>query len=147
MSKEKSKLLFYGHNCFLIDFESTFLAIDPWLSKKGAFFGSWFQYPKNHHLQDSFIELTKNKKGFIYITHEHEDHFDIDTLSKIDKSTTLLIPRYNDKFLFNKLVELDFNPVELNDSQSYKINNSLSVQIFVSDIGINHDSAILVLTN
>jgi UDP-MurNAc hydroxylase len=147
MNKEKTKLTFYGHNCFVINTGDTFLAIDPWLSEKGAFFGSWFQWPQNHHLQDNIVELTKRKRGCIFITHEHEDHFDVDTLRKINKNTKLLIPDFQDKFLLNKLIGLGFDPIELTDSRLYELTNELSVKIFISDIGINHDSAILVTTD
>jgi UDP-MurNAc hydroxylase len=77
---------FLGHNCFLFQSQQSILVTDPWFSDKGAFFGSWYQYPKNHHLVNEFIQLTNgNKKVFIYLSHEHQDHFDLETLNKLNK--------------------------------------------------------------
>ena len=147
MNHKKYVFSFYGHNCFVIESEDVFLAIDPWLDKAGAFFGSWFQYPKNHHLQEKFINLTKRKRGFIFLTHEHEDHFDLNTLSAVDKNVKVLIPSYNDKFMVNKLAQFDFEVLELTDSEKFKIDDLFFVSPFISDIGVNHDSALLIETS
>jgi len=144
---KKTSLKFLGHNCFLIENENEFLVIDPWLSKKGASFGNWFQYPKNWHLQEYVINLTNTKKGFIYYTHEHQDHFDIDTLLKFNKSVQVLIPSFNDKYLKNKIEELGFNVWEIAEDVKKNLSNRISVNVYISDTGIDHDSAILVKTS
>ena len=78
--------------------DGTILITDPWFSKSGAFFGSWFQYPKNHHLQDKINEMINNyENSFIFISHEHQDHYDKSFLYGINKNTTILIPSYRDK--------------------------------------------------
>ncbi len=46
--------------------------VDPWFSKTGAFFRSWFQFPENHPLLDEAL----HDVGDILISHNHEDHFD-----------------------------------------------------------------------
>ena len=147
MEEKKCSLTFYGHNCYIVESVNIFLAIDPWLDKSGAFFGSWFQYPKNHHLQEKFLELTNRKQGFVFLTHEHEDHFDLNTLKWMKKNTKIIIPNYKDKFMFNKLKAINFSPIELNDSQILELGDSIEIKIFISDVGINHDSALLVETN
>ena len=53
------KVKFFGHNCFFLQGKTQSILIDPWLTDKGAFFGSWFQYPKNHNLQDDILNLIK----------------------------------------------------------------------------------------
>ena len=58
MTKHKSdKLHFYGHNCFLTETSSSVLITDPWFSNKGAFFGSWFQYPDNSNFKEDLLVL------------------------------------------------------------------------------------------
>lgn len=146
MKKSKYKISFYGHNCFLIESDDSFLLIDPWLTDAGAFLGSWFQYPENHKFQNFAVELTSRKKGFVYLTHEHEDHFDSDTLCKFSNQTTVIIPDFRDKFLRAKIQQLGLSIVELKDSEKFKITEDFIVQPFVSDVGINHDSAVLVIT-
>lgn len=143
----ESKLFFWGHNCFLIDNDDHFLVTDPWLSDKGAFSGSWFQYPKNHHLQDELLKLSRKKKGYIFITHEHQDHFDLETLLKVDKSTQIIIPAFKEKFLLNSLKELGFECIELRDMKNFSIDNFLDLKLMISDVGVDHDSAILIETD
>jgi UDP-MurNAc hydroxylase len=135
---------FLGHNCFLLETETEFFTIDPWLSDRGAFYGSWFQYPKNHQYQSVLERLSSQKKGWAYITHEHQDHFDIDTLSKLDRRMMLVIPSLADKFLLNKTRELKFPSLELKDSTEVELSDWLKVTSFISDVGINHDSALLI---
>ena len=54
---ENHKLKYWGHNCFSVESKSSLLLIDPWFSDKGAFFSSWFQYPK----------IIFKRKGFKFI--------------------------------------------------------------------------------
>lgn len=140
------KLFFYGHNCFLIETSNNFLVIDPWLSDRGAFYGSWFQYPKNHHLQDRLVELSKNKQGFVYLTHEHQDHFDVDTISKMSPATKFIIPNFQDKFLYNYLLNNKYDVSELDPDVPLEISNEITIKILITDIGVDHDSAIFIET-
>ena len=142
----QSNLYFWGHNCFHIDHASTFLVTDPWLTPKGAFCGSWFQYPKNHQQQSELIKLSQDKQGWIFVTHEHQDHFDLDTLSKLDKKTKVIIPCFQDKFLFSQIQKLGLECVEVEDGKKFKLANDLFIKLLISDIGVDHDSAILIYT-
>jgi UDP-MurNAc hydroxylase len=142
----QTQLRFLGHNCFLIYNDETFLLIDPWLSNKGAFFGSWFQYPKNHHLRDEIIELSKTKNGYVYFTHEHQDHFDLETLRLLSSDTTVIIPAYKDRFLSETIQENGFSCIELPENSFVSIGTQISINIFISEVGINRDSAIFVAT-
>ena len=54
----KNKNIYYwGHNCFSITQKDSILLINPWFSDSGAFFGSWYQYPKNHHLKSKVLRI------------------------------------------------------------------------------------------
>ena len=144
---KQTELKFFGHNCYLIDNDETFLLTDPWLSSKGAFFGSWFQYPKNHHLRDQLIYLSARKSGYVFFTHEHQDHFDLETLSLLDKKTTVIIPTYKDRFLYKTIKENGFDCLEISEGSELPLGTKISIKVFISDIGINSDCAILVKTN
>src|SRR5688572_30207174 len=86
---------FFGHNCFIVGNETAQIVIDPWLTENGAFYGSWFQWPVNHALVPVLIEKIARKRTYIYISHEHQDHFDIDTLKNLQKHCPdVLIPNY-----------------------------------------------------
>ena len=139
---------YWGHNCFSIETKSTALLIDPWFSKKGAFYGSWFQYPKNHIFQEDVLALlSKKNKSFIFISHEHEDHFDEDFLKLISKNTSIIIPDYEDKDFKNKISNYSSNIIEAKDDKELLLSSEIKILLKISDFGVNHDSAIFVKTN
>ena len=101
-------LTFLGHAGFMYETENEILLMDPWMSTTGAFDSSWYQFPSNHLLGDDVRKLieTTDKKVYIYISHEHQDHFDLDFLSKIPKYTKIIIPSYKDKTFRNEIKDL-----------------------------------------
>ena len=75
-------ITYLGHAGFCVETQASVIIMDPWLSAHGAFDASWFQYPKNHHMA-SFVQnilATSTKDKYLYISHEHRDHFDLDFL-------------------------------------------------------------------
>lgn len=146
-NKIEKNLRFWGHNCFSVTSENTLLITDPWFSNSGAFFGSWFQYPKNHHLSDKILEaIDKNDDIYIFITHEHQDHYDREFLSKVNKNTKVLIPNYADKSFRQDCESLDLKVIEIKDGEKFHLNKNFWITPYISHIGINHDSAILIVT-
>lgn len=120
--------------------------MDPWFSPLGAFHSGWFQWPPN---QEYFITLIKNlkkseKKTYVYISHEHEDHFCEYTIKKLLdlKNIHFIIPSFEDKS-FEKYFRKIKNIIILNDEETF-YGEDFYVKIYVDDQGINHDSAILV---
>ena len=98
------KVTFFGHNCYVLQGENVVVLTDPWLSKKGAFFGSWFQWPINHHCMSNLLnDIQKNKKNFLYISHEHQDHFDKKTLKELRSELEIRLKDEVDKRLNNKI--------------------------------------------
>lgn len=136
---------FYGHNCFIVGNDKFQIVTDPWLTGNGAFYGSWYQWPINHHLLPDLIGKISRKKTYIYVSHEHQDHFDIETLRKLRPHCgTVLIPKYYDRFLHDTLEGIGYNVVELADSEEMLIGAGLSVRLLIVDTGVNHDSAALI---
>ena len=139
---------FYGHNCFVLSSKKTCLIIDPWFSNEGAFFGSWFQWPLNHQLLKTLIKEIEGKKVFLYISHEHQDHFDIKTLKKIKPLIyKSIIPSYFDKYLKNQVEKIGYPVIELKDSEMYFFTSNDFIQLFTIDTGVNHDSMALIKIN
>jgi UDP-MurNAc hydroxylase len=137
------KVTFFGHNCYVLQGKNEVVITDPWLTNKGAFFGSWFQWPINHHFKEKLFELldTKSKK-ILYISHEHQDHFDKETLNEIQPLVDLcIIPDYEDKFLRNELLTMGYKIKELRDQTKYFLNQTDYIELMIVDTGVNHDSA------
>ena len=139
-----AELTFWGHNCFLVETETEALLMDPWLNDTGAFFGSWHQWPPNGHLRGEVLERCAGKALAIFLTHEHQDHFDQSTLSLFaaHPDCTVYIPAYKDKFLLEALGRMGLSAVELAEGES--AGKGIRLRVFIDDSGINHDSAIFV---
>ena len=137
------KIIYFGHNCFLLEGKHVSVLMDPWLSDQGAFFGSWFQWPVNHELIFPLIErLKSNENTILYISHEHQDHFDIATLRKIKPYIkNCMLPRYEDVFLRDKMLEIGFSVVELDDQKRERLSDDDFMELIIVDTGVNHDSA------
>ena len=137
---------FYGHNCFFLKGKSANILTDPWLSNCGAFFGSWFQWPSNHHYMTNLLnEIQQDKKNFLFISHEHQDHFDKKTLNKIKPFIeACIIPKYYDSFLKNQITKLGYKVIELNDHEKYFISEKDFIELMIVDTGVNHDSAAVI---
>src|SRR6188768_1998647 len=109
-------ITFLGHAGFIVETPTTIIIADPWLNKTGAFEGGWFQFPRNHHLdqlvKDKLSETGKQK--FIYISHEHKDHFDRPFLNTlVDYSFSFVIPRYRRDHFYKEVKELYPQPILL----------------------------------
>jgi UDP-MurNAc hydroxylase len=143
---------FWGHNCFLIETDHDALLIDPWLNDTGAFFGSWHQWPPNSHLRGAVQKRCAEKDLSIFLTHEHQDHFDQSTLRALSKPTlralsnqpqcTVYIPAYKDKYFLEALRGMNLCVIELPEGET--VGTEIQFRIFIDDGGINHDSSIYV---
>lgn len=139
---------FWGHNCFLIETDHEALLIDPWLNDAGAFFGSWHQWPPNAHLRGTVQKRCAEKDLSIFLSHEHQDHFDPSTLralaaaSSSEPRCTVYIPAYKDKYFLETLRAMKLRVIELAEGET--AGGAIRFRIFIDDGGINHDSAVFV---
>jgi len=90
---------FLGHASIYIKTDTTSLVTDPWFSKNGIFLNSWFQFPDNTDIDLSW----KDELDYVCISHEHEDHFDIEFLKTLSSRTKIIIPEYKNKRFYNLL--------------------------------------------
>lgn len=121
--------------------------MDPWLSPAGAFDSAWFQLPRNHHLA-AFVQEKlgdKRKERFIYISHEHKDHFDPAFLGSLHaRDFTFVIPRYRREALRHELARFPCKEVvTCSDREEVRIPGG-SLKLFLDDTELNRDSAVLV---
>lgn len=139
---------FIGHAGFIIERKNCLLVMDPWLSDSGAFHSSWFQFPQNHHFAEPVITRIKKRASdaFIYISHEHRDHFDKLFLERVvDAQPTIIIPDYKYGTLFEDVQALGFKNIrKCIDGEKSELGKQLTVTIFTDDNRLNRDSAILV---
>jgi len=144
------QITYLGHAGFLVETKNVIIIIDPWLTPDGAFDNSWFQYPCNHFMIDTVKEkLLLKKHKFLYVSHEHKDHFDENTLDLLDLSdVTIILAKYRHNFLVNYMKDLSPKDIILlDDSQELTIIDNIKIVLYIVDQEHNRDSAILIKDN
>ena len=135
------KLTYLGHAGWLIEHHEFKCLCDPWFNPAGAFFSQWLPFPDNTGLLDD--ELLENL-DFVYISHAHEDHFDPTVLDRIQKETTVLIPRFKDPTLSTSLKKLGFRNIkEMTREKVWNIKN-IDVRVIEDDGYMDQDSCLVL---
>jgi UDP-MurNAc hydroxylase len=141
------QISYLGHAGFLVETERAIVVMDPWLSPQGAFDSAWFQYPCNHHLADLVREKMQDssKERFIYISHEHQDHFDPAFLRTIPSNDyTFVVPHFQRDALRTELAGFHQGKVlSCAHGQQLDIPGGY-LKLYLDDSGMNRDSGILV---
>ena len=141
------KITFLGHAGFCVENEEVIIIMDPWLSPYGAYDSAWFQLPANHHLID-FVSDKLNENGkekYLYISHEHKDHFDPFVLKNLKSDDfTFIIGDFRREVL--KILVSQYPSkgiIACRDREKIPIPGGY-VRLFLDDTELNRDSAILV---
>jgi UDP-MurNAc hydroxylase len=130
---------FLGHAGFVVSHAGVRLLIDPWFYP--AFLGAWFPFPDNRHL---LREVTEGQFDALYVSHAHEDHFDKRLLDQLDRSLTVLVPRYRSKAIARRMSEMGFgNLVLLGHREQYALANGFNVTMLL-DTSHKEDSGLLL---
>ena len=104
------QVTYLGHAAILVEVDGTRILMDPWLTDP-TYHGSWWHYPP---LRLGIRDLPKIH--YLYVSHEHPDHFDPPTLAQLDKDVQVVIANFKRKRFrrrlesigFRKITELDF---------------------------------------
>jgi len=107
----------------------------------------WFQFPCNHHLLELVQEKlqTQGKEKYIYVSHEHKDHFCQWTLERLDsKDFTFVIPKFRRPVLHDLIQKIPCKKILLCEFDTQiKIPDGY-LKIYAEDSELNRDSGILV---
>jgi UDP-MurNAc hydroxylase len=141
------RITFLGHAGFLVETESAILVADPWLSPSGAFDASWFQFPRNHQLaalvQEKLADGSKSR--YLYVSHEHKDHFDKSFLDSIQcRDFTVVLPHFQRKALAEAMAGYQCRDLVLADHQAEIPISGGTLKLYLDDSELNRDSAILL---
>jgi UDP-MurNAc hydroxylase len=137
---------YLGHAGFVVETERSVVVADPWVSRHGAFASAWMQLPQNHHLAAPLrAKLADPRKPrFVYVSHEHGDHFDRDFLASLrGADVTFVVPRFRRPELVDSLRALGFPVVPCGDGDRVPMPDGY-LRLFVQDAGLNRDSSLLV---
>ena len=139
--------MFLGHAGFCLETAEVVVVTDFWLSPRGAFDSSWFQFPRNHDL----APLVRKKLGadgrakFVYVSHEHKDHFDPEFLATLTGlNFTYVVPRFRRTALRDLIAKLpSAGVVAVGDRGTVPIPGGF-LKLYLDDTELNRDSALLV---
>jgi UDP-MurNAc hydroxylase len=119
---------FLGHSGIAVQNAGRLLLCDPWLSPRGAYNASWFQYPE--YPAHGFARLLR--PDAVYVSHEHPDHYDPWFLRQLPKKTVILTGRFHKKRCVRKLRQLGFERVvELDGFEPFEIGPDFVVRVSV----------------
>lgn len=133
---------FLGHAGLLFRYRGTTVLCDPWLSRGGAFLHSWHQYPPNDFLDPEPLR----RADYLYISHDHADHFDRSFLADFPKDhVTVVIADFLSDYLARALARLGFpRIVKLADWQPLRVTDGLQLTMIRDQSGFKMDSALLI---
>ncbi len=127
-----SKVQFINHSSLIVTDTKTRILCDPWY-KGTAFQDGWsLLHDKSHDINDLDF-------NFIWISHEHPDHFSIETILSLDKPTKFIYQKTSDKKVKKFLEAKGHEVMELEDSKTVKL-NEIELTLFICD---GYDSSLL----
>jgi UDP-MurNAc hydroxylase len=131
-----------GHAGLRVSGARTTGLIDPWLTTRGAFLGSWHQLPANDHLATH--ELLS--PDWVAISHDHQDHLDLSTLARVPAGTPVFVPEYPSKRLARLILcHTRLRVVEVGAWARVPIDDSGGWLTFIPEQSpMCHDAAVLV---
>lgn len=137
------KVTYYGQACTLIEAGGKKILTDPWLTE-GAFLGSWFH---THLLVDAGVtpeSVAARGIDYLFISHEHQDHFDVKTLKHFPLDTPILICRFTTPKFRRHLESVGFTNISEHDSgEKIDLGDGVGATIF-GTAEYTNDAAILV---
>ncbi|MCT9931967.1 MBL fold metallo-hydrolase [Planotetraspora sp. A-T 1434] len=132
-------LRYLGHAGFIAEHRGVRLLMDPWFYP--AFLHSWFPYPDNRRLLDV---VSGERFDYLYISHAHEDHYDERLLRTLDRSITVIVPRYRSKIMVKRFAALGYeNVIALGHKESYELAPGFTVTMYL-DTSHKEDSGLLL---
>ena len=109
---------YLGHASLYLETDEVSIVTDPWFSKTGAYESNWFQYPDNTDIDFSWIDGL----DYVCISHEHEDHCDIEFLKKLNPSTKIVTANFINKRYVNLLKDNLVNEIiEVDDRTTFDL--------------------------
>src|ERR1700690_505823 len=133
------QVTYLGHAAILLEAAGTRILMDPWLTAP-TYHGTWWHYPP---LELAVRDLPRI--DYLYVSHEHPDHFDPPTLAQLDKHIHVVIAKYARRRFRDRIAALGFRTItELEYQSDFACGDSgLSLRLVGPDRPWD-DSAILL---
>ncbi len=144
MSKNKTSIEFINHASVLLTYNQTSILSDPWYFNS-VFNKGWRLLYEN---ETNYIENVLDRVNYIYISHEHPDHFNPQFLSDpkikeriLGNKIKFLFQETRDKRVLSFLKKMGFDVQECPLDRMIKLNHETKISISRHDF---YDSSILI---
>jgi len=135
------EIKFLGQAGLLISGKNCKLLCDPWFSETGGFLARWHQFPSNENIDKKLFDDI----DYLYVSHDHHDHFDESFLDTLPKDTKIIIANYLSKSFKNSFKKIGFtNIFELNDWEQKNLSENFDVTIVTDPGKYKQDSSLLI---
>ena len=137
------KVKFLGQACTLIETNNYKIIVDPWIIGP-CNANSWYTLRREPATKKN-IPLDVDA---IYISHEHQDHFQSETLMNYKKDIPIFICNFPTDRFYNSIRKLGFSNITILDSwKPEKINDEMEITSIKNPDLMFEDSALLIKTN
>lgn len=140
----KTEILFINHASCLISYKDISILSDPWY-EGSSFNDGWNLLFEN---DDKDIRSILSRTNYIWISHEHPDHFSIPFFKKYkdflkENKIKILFQKTKDKRVLSFISSLNLCFIELDPSQEFKLDNLISIKCFKEGF---YDSSLYIET-
>jgi len=131
---------FLGHACTLIEAKNKRIIVDPWIVGP-CNVNTWYTLRKKAATKKNI----PTDVDYIYISHEHQDHFHKETLKEFDKNIPIYICKFPTKRFYNEIIKLGFkNIIELPSWKPEILTDDLEITSIKNQDLMFEDSALLI---
>ena len=131
---------FLGHACTLIETKNKRIIVDPWIIGP-CNVNTWYTLRKNAATKKNI----PTDVDYIYISHEHHDHFHEETLKEFDRKIPIYICKFPTKRFYNEIIKLGFkNIIELSSWRPEVLTDDLEITSIKNPDLMFEDSALLI---
>ena len=114
-----------GQACTLIEIKEKIILCDPWIVGP-CNTNSWYPLNRRIHTKKDI----PTDVDYIYISHEHTDHFHSETLKEFDKTIPVFICKFPTDRFYNSVIKEGFKDVNvLNSWEKKTLDKNLEITI------------------
>ena len=138
-TRDEKIVKYFGHVSIFVQTDNVSIVTDPWLHKNGAFKASWFQFPDNTEIDFSWVK----DLDYVCLSHEHQDHYDINFLKTLNEKTKIVTASFNNKrFIKHLRNNLNNEIIEVNHKDTLLLGDVKYTPIVQVPMGVE-DSAMI----
>jgi len=94
-----------GHSALFVETSGPTILVDPWLAGS-CYWRSWWHFPPTGDVEPEWLS-----PDYLYLTHDHFDHFHYPSIRRLDRRTRVLVPKFGIDFMEGEFRRLGFEQI------------------------------------